>query len=288
MGLTVDTSARESMKKYIVLSVNDNPDYLYYVPLVQSAWMNFGWTPLVIYNSDKYGEMPETAKLAFGRYGPQYYHEILVNGGYRSDTVTQVSRLYACKAPGPTYFTSDAYLMTGDIDMLPLSDYWHPNENAITCYGHDLTGFGHYPICYIGMKSRTWHDVMQPSGFTMGNVIENGMIGLPQAKSKDFYKYWFSDQDLITKILATYKNQIDSIRRGQYSNGFAWGRVDRGSWHFNHSQFIDCHMFQQLYHKGNQDKFDKTMELLTSIWPDEDFQWFIDYTNEFRRLTGHA
>lgn len=273
------------MKKYIVLSVNDNPDYLYYVPLVMQAWINLSWEPLVLYNGDKYDEQTPVAKLAFSIHSQRMIWPILVQGNYRSDTVTQVSRLYA---GGHFLYPSDVYLMTGDIDMLPLSDYWKPDFTKITCYGHDLTGRGHYPICYIGMTNRKWRQVMEYSGGTIGEQIEKGLIGQPQARSKDFYKYWFTDQDIVTQKLQPYKNEIVSIDRGQYPNGFAVGRVDRGAWSLNHSQFIDCHMFQQLYHKGNRDKFDKTMELLTSIWPDEDFGWFLKYTDEFRKLTGHA
>ena len=37
-------------EKYIVLSTNWNPDYLYYTPIVCWAWERFGWTPIVMLN----------------------------------------------------------------------------------------------------------------------------------------------------------------------------------------------------------------------------------------------
>lgn len=267
------------MKKYIVLSVNDNPDYLYYTPLTCWAWRKFGWEPVIMLHTER--SMTAVDTLVWSNDNVRTVRMCLLNmQDCRSDTLTQMSRLYAA-------CVQDGYLMTGDIDMLPLSDYWKPeHEHVPTVWGHDLTGFGHYPICYIGMPSEGWKRVMKLYPQNYNDCIERDLKELPQALDPDFYKYWFTDQDLITKRLKTYAPVI--INRGQYSNGYAVGRVDRGAWSLNHSQFIDAHLFQQLYHKNNQDKFDKTMELLTSIWPDEDFQWFIDYTNEFRKLTGHA
>jgi len=261
------------MKKYIVLSVNDNPDYLYFAPLTCWAWRQFGWEPIVMYNGN--------TKLWF-TLNPKALQTRAFDAdsipGYRSDTITQISRLYAASK-------LDGYLMTGDIDMIPLSDYWQPN-GSITVWGHDLTGYTHYPICYIGMSSDKWRSVMRLDSGDYNQFIKRDLDTLPQAKDPDFYKYWFTDQDLITQRLKPYNPTI--INRGQYSNGYARGRVDRGAWSLNNKEFIDCHMHHQVYHKGNEWKFTQTMELLRKIWPNEDFQWFIDYTNEFKRLTGHA
>jgi len=270
------------MKKYIVLSVNDNPDYLYFTPLVCWAWKQFGWEPIVMFNGDS--ERPNDAlnDLMVDQI-PHIDFQILPVykiDGYRSDTITQISRLYAgCIQNG--------YLMTGDIDMIPLSDYWHPKEDEITVYGHDLTGYGHYPICYIGMNHHRWIEIMGLSSPDYNKLIKRDLDTLPQAKDPDFYKYWFSDQDLITQRINATEFPITKINRGQYSNGFAVGRVDRGAWSLNHKQFIDAHLFHQMYHKGKEDKFEQTLDLLEKIWPEENFDWFILYTEKFRKLTGH-
>jgi hypothetical protein len=273
------------MKKYIVLSVNDNPDYLYFTPLTCWAWRKFGWEPIVFHQSTPIGR-PEIENLIVGYEDVPKLNWIDGIEGYRSDTITQISRLYgACVA--------DGYLMTGDIDMLPLSDYWKPNPNEVSVYGHDLTGFGHYPICYIGMPAVEWRRVMTISlgefDYDYNSYIKRDLDTLPQAKDYDFYKRWFCDQDLITARLKEYGTEkISFINRGQYSNGYAKGRVDRGSWTLDHKEFIDAHLHHQIYHKGNEWKFDKTMELLKKVWPEENFDWFVEYHNEFKKLTGHA
>lgn len=275
------------MRRYIVLSVNDNPDYLYFTPLVCWAWRKIGWYPIVFYHRSREIVDPLTCitsgleELVLENSGwiEKNPYAIKVDD-YRSDTITQVSRLYAA-------CIQEGYLMTGDIDMIPLSDYWKPDENEITVYGHDLTGYGHYPICYIGMDSKKWVEVMGLSSPDYNKLIKRDLDTLPQAKDPDFYKYWFCDQDLITKRLKETQFVVTTINRGQYSNGYAIGRVDRGAWTLNHKQFIDAHLFHQMYHKGREDKFEQTLDLLYKIWPEEDFDWFILYTEEFRKLTGH-
>lgn len=270
------------MKRYIVLSVNDNPDYLYFTPLTCWAWRKLGWEPIVMYQRNL--DMPWLLDGVNVQ-----YNQVLGIDGYRSDTITQISRLYAACVGHYVPEMRDAYLMTGDIDMVPLSDYWKDyDEKQITIWGHDLTGYGHYPICYIGMPSSRWIEVMCLGSPDYNALIKRDLDTLPQAKDPDFYKYWFSDQDLITKRINDTQFPKNFINRGQHSNGYAVGRVDRGAWSLDHKQFIDAHLFQQVYHKGREDKFERTIELLTTVWPKEDFSWFIEYHLKFQKLTGHA
>lgn len=267
------------MKKYIVLSVNSNVDYLYFTPLTIWAWRKFGWEVILFYNNSLLISK-ELEDYVFESSPSHQVYTLAPITGYRPDTITQISRLYA----GCLFPEEEVYLMSGDIDMLPLSDYWKArNANEPTVWGHDLTGFGHFPICYIGMSSSWWQDVMDVTSSDYNACIKRDLDTLPQAKDPDFYKYWFTDQDLITQRLKEYgTSKIDFINRGQYANGYAKGRVDRGAWTLEHEQFIDAHLFQQTWQ--NDEKVRKTLELLETVWPQEDFQWFRNYTAEFRKL----
>lgn len=269
------------MKKYIVLSVNDNVDYLYFTPLICWAWRKFGWEPIVFYHGDRDGFDGRISDLTFELAGFENMHIIKSIEGYRSDTITQISRLY-----GSCAVQDECYLMTGDIDMLPLSDYWKPDFSKVSVYGHDLTGFGHFPICYIGAPDVAWDtfmDIAYP--YDHNFFIKRDLDTLPQAKDPDFYKYWFSDQDLITERLKQYgTSKIDFINRGQGSHGYARGRVDRGNggWALDQPELIDAHLMQQTHH--SEEKIQKLYQLLEHVWPHEDFQWFKDYTVKFKEL----
>jgi hypothetical protein len=282
----------EPMKKYIVLSVNDNVDYLYFTPLTCWAWRYFGWEPIVFYKSEEYKIGSEAdqrqyklKQLAINQFLPaNNVFDLTSIEPYRADTITQVSRLYGSCIES---IGMADYIMTGDIDMIPLSNYWTPNENRVTVYGHDLTGFSHFPICYIGMPKIDWQMVMyiEYNNSNYDHYIKRDLDTLPQAKDPDFYKYWFSDQDLITDRLKQYgTGKIDFINRGQGAHGYARGRVDRanGGWVFDQPELIDAHLMQQTWQ--NDEKVQKLYELLAHVWPNEDFTWFKKYTEEFKKL----
>lgn len=258
------------MKKHIILSVNDNPDYLFHVPLTCWAWRKFGWEPILFVHgddSDLKGLSLATAEVPFVKLNVELYNDAV--------TVTQISRLYgACVA--------DGYIMTGDIDMLPLSDYWQPNMDGLTVYGRDLTDY-HYPICYIGAPAPIWKDIMDLVDNDYNTMIEQDLDSMPNAISKDKSKRWVVDQDLITARINESKYTPTHVLRGtDKRTGYPIGRVDRSKWTLDHKTFIDCHMFHGI--QRDEDKFRKTLELLHTVWPEEDFKWFVNYYKEFKKL----
>lgn len=273
------------MKRYVILSVNENPEYLYYVPLVCWAWRQVGWEPIVMY----LGSMDNPCFEIQWKYNGSAFNVwgIKKIEGYRDDTVIQVARLYAACS-----IAESSYLMTSDIDMLPLSDFWNPDINERTVYGHDLADNRHYPICYIGMNDKEWRNVMKLDSTDISKMMRRDLAKMPQAKDSDFYKYWFTDQDLITDKLGDFTTK--SILRGKLPNGLARGRVDRGGWSLNHEVLIDAHLHRDLYkafqNPGHehfqlyQKKWREHMELLRTVWPNEDWGWVETYTKEFVKL----
>jgi len=271
------------MKKYVVLSVNENPQYLFYMPIVIWAWRHFGWEPIIFSRQFAPKSIPENCIWSTFGYIDKAYSLLLFHcnqhDGYKSETIAQVSRLY-----GACVVDQDSYLMTSDIDMLPLSDFWKPNMKNITVWGHDLCSFNHYPICYIGMPHDKWVQVMGLTDNDYDKLIKRDLDTQPQAKSTVNMNAWFTDQDLITAKIKATQFEKDFVNRGTYQYGHALHRVDRGSWRLDHDRFIDCHMLRDIY--KNPKHFDMTMELLRKIWPNEDFTWFKEYTEEFKRIVN--
>lgn len=219
------------MNKYVVISSNDNPDYYQYVPFVIKAWNQLGWKVITFLRGDK----KLLNKLIDGE---NIFYFLDGKSKYRDETLVQVSRLFGgC-------LIENGLIMTADGDMMPCSDYWKPNENEVTCYGHDLTGYGHYPICYISMSAIKWRDVMEcKSGDNVLNEIESLLDKYPQAASEDWYEWWQVDQDIITEKLK--KETVNSILRGGDNRfGLAKGRIDRFNWAetLNVENPIDAHM----------------------------------------------
>jgi hypothetical protein len=192
--------------------------------------------------------------------------------GYKSETIAQVSRLYgACVA--------DGMIMTGDIDMLPLSDYWQPELDIVTTYGRDLTDY-HYPICYVAMHTSRWMRVMKLFG-DGDSKDYNSFIHRDLRQQENM---WGLDQDIITERLLSYgKDKITHIDRGtDPRTGYPIGRVDRSHWTLDHPQLIDCHLPHDCLH--NPQSYNKVMELLHKVWPNENFDWWENYHKEFKKL----
>jgi hypothetical protein len=294
------------MKKYIILSVNDNIEYLFYIPLVCWSWEQIGCTPILFFNRDRSNDgidnpLRDIEQLtidAGGGKGNVLTRRVESIPGYRSDTVTQISRLYAACLP---FIEEDDYIMTGDIDMMALSNYWEFDAEKITVWGDDLTGYKHYPICYIGAKKKKWKQFMKLDFSDYNVLIKRDLDSSPEAKSPDFYDFWFVDQNVITSNIKNFGEGIIPEHRGQYSNGYARWRVDRGDWHLNHEKFVDAHLHRDIFKvfwelKDEEPerskkatmytkKWNDTMDLLMKVWPNEDWQWFVDYSIQYAKMT---
>jgi len=219
------------MKKYVVLSTNDNPDYYNYIPYVIKAWNKLGWKCITFLR-----EKEESLQHLVD--GKNIFYTIKGESKYRDETLVQVSRLFA------GHLVEDGLIMTADGDMMPCSDYWKPNEEEVTVYGHDLTQFGWYPICYIAMNSKKWKEIMNITDEDLLVQIESLLDKYDQAKSEEFMSWWHVDQDIITERLNNvYKRSI--LRGRDDIFGFlAKGRIDRWDWVKTKQMLhaIDAHM----------------------------------------------
>lgn len=203
--------------KTVVLSSNNNPDYFNYLPYVEKAWGMLGWNTLTYLVDMEGGGMAPHARIS-----------IPSSPAFRQDTFTQCVRLLA------HHDIDSGTLMTSDIDMIPLSNYWSPNPAVWTVYGRDLTGHEHHPICYISGDKSLWAKTFPEESVTQ-------LLGkYPQSSSSDFYRYWFTDQIIATERIVDYV----SVERGTEA-GLAKGRIDRADWAGTLARVsagIDAHM----------------------------------------------
>lgn len=258
------------MKKFVVLATNDVPKYMFYTPLVCWAWNKIGWHPIVFYQGAIGNGFEHFCD--FSGHEIQFTRVLLEVDKFPSATVAQVSRLYGSCVSG---VKKHDYLMTSDVDMLPLSDYWHIDSRKITSWGHNLSN-EHYPVCYIGMQSRLWENVMNINGVDYNKAIKEDL---------ELYQpiTWTVDQDIITKRIdwmAVKLNLID--REVDKRTGYPIGRVDRSAWTLDHKVFIDAHLPHDIL--TNEKSYQKVMNLLHHIWPTENFKWFEEYYRDFKKL----
>lgn len=223
------------MKKYVVISTNNNPDYYFYAPYQEKAWNSLGWSLCVMVTRDVDIEAlklsnPSTVIIRMAE------HPHL-----RGETVAQASRLYAAN-----FFDADTLLMTCDMDLIPLANYWNPSVNDITIYGHDLTWHSFYPMGYIAMTAANWHQYMKLTGDTEADMNRDAKEYEHLTSSDNWESWWNYDWQIITDRLKPFKDRLTFIDRGQINIAgatLAKGRVDRFNFIETQKQpdLIDAH-----------------------------------------------
>ena len=242
------------MRKIVVVSTNNNHDYYFYAPFIEYAWNKFGWDLCIMVTGDV-----DVKKIKVNN--PSTVFCVLPHIEKVHDaTIAQAGRLYAAN-----YLQSDSFIMTCDMDLIPLSDYWHPNENEITVFGHDLTWHTFYPMGYIAMPIHLWKEVMKLNDSTKAEM-ERDFKDTKIAYSDKWEDWWNVDWDLITKRLQWYKNQIKFIDRGRRADSvYAKGRVDRGdSMKIPEPPLIDAHC--ENHNVKHPDKLNKFLAMFQQVF----------------------
>ncbi len=263
------------MTKYVVISSTDNSDYLFYVPLVTWAWNRLGWG-VVLFLPRANNRINFIILKCYQAISNNNFRVVNIPeiNGYRSETLSQISRLYAANILG-----DENIIMTSDADMLPLSDYWNPSASNITCYGRDLSD-KHYPICYIAMTGSNWKQVMNLTGDTYGD-IKRDLDGMPKALSGIKDEWWQIDQDHITEKL-NQQSVLRIDRRVAPNSHFPLGRIDRGAWDTTLQQplRIDAHL---LRNGQSEENYQRIIDLINSCLDPSgiELEWIKKYRDEY-------
>lgn len=166
--------------------------------------------------------------------------------------------------------SNDNFYLTADIDMLPLNGPYFNNidPEMANFFGSDLYQMKKQPICYIGMKGKYWNKF-----YYNGDLYEECEKRYPNIDP------WYWDEEFFRdRFNETKPVPVRHIKRGTYPNGYPVGRVDRGCWSLDHKMLIDCHMLRPGYTDEN---FNKMIELINKVLPDEDKEWIYRYREEF-------
>lgn len=219
------------MKKKVLISTNNNPNYFFYVPIVEWAWNKFGWEVVLLKTPNALDVMvnSESTKVI----------EIPHIEGMRTATMAQCSRFFVANV-----LDKEDLLQVNDIDVIPLVNFWNPDPNKFTIYGHDTTGYGYIPIHYATAKVSKWYDLMGCTG-NFKEDMEREVNITKHAFSDNWEQYWFADWDLFTKRCAFVKDDLTFIDRGMVhlaKDPTAKNRLDRYDMDKTRNQILlDCH-----------------------------------------------
>ena len=289
------------MTKYAISSVNENPEYLFFVPIWCSFWRRLGYEPYVI-TIDK--NIPEplmnlvaTATEKVG--GTLGYLEHI--DGYKTANVAQVSRLFV-SANG--FFEDDDYLITDDFDKFVMSHRWFNQQDEtkdIHIFDLDETNYTRLKIGYVGMKAKVWREVLGIDPGSYRESLTACLDGkLKKSVSTETYRYenqqekemdagWNLDEYVLTTRVfesAYYPDRCHLITRGANRYGLRNGRIDRTFWketlfQYLSSQIIDVHLHRKPY---DDEIWGDIKWIMARAFDEEKIDFFEEYKQNFVRL----
>lgn len=274
-------------KKIAVLSANNHPGYLFFIPIVEWIWNKFGWEIALFVTSD----VAETYHRS-----PTTQVDVIPDiEGVRTGTLAQVVRHFASNV-----LPKEAYIMVQDIDLIPLKDWWKPDLTRPSISGYpEMTGGAFIPVHYTGMLGRQWYDLMGCTG-NLAADMEREMKANGRAYGQTWGDengekgYWDADWDILTtKVRLRPPSDFIWVPRPMV-NGLPYGRVDRstivvgtdGSYSWGQSGEItekwDCHA--EWHNSSSPEKWKNIRSLLLEHFPDAPITgWDIHAKNHYER-----
>lgn len=265
------------MKAVIGCTLDDK--YGWFIPLVTHLLNKLG-VGVILFVPNPKTEL-EKQKLELGlnclNYGYKenevYYFDA---PEHKAATYSQCLRNYAACLD----MDENTILFSTDIDMGLFKIPEYIDNGQFSIFGYDLVPQGQFPQCYVTAPVKAWREVFNLNGKTYQQVIDN-LLGEDECEHYRGCR-WSVDQE--QSFLHISKVTHNLIPRARPGTQFADHRVDRDdvNWRaYVNDELIDAHLWRPGYSDEN---FANIMELLTMKYPNERFQWLIDYTNEYKKL----
>lgn len=263
------------MKPLAIISSDGNPDYLSLLPIVCKSWEIQGFDTLPLVLIDDYQKIDSTRDFLdkWITCKPQiWYPRKDVHSRLNPSLYVQCIRLYAGAGQA-----DGRYCILADADMFIASSFLSRDFDKVNAFGHDLTGFGEIPICYVGMTSQRWAEIMGEDQDQI--LIDLKAYGKPD--SDVWHEAWGCDQQILTSKLKAYGfDQINFINRrtDPKNSGLPLGRWDRYNWVKPQGEIHDVHLMRNPLSDEN---FPKIVDMCKAIYPNQNWDWLTEYRIEF-------
>lgn len=264
--------------KAIVSTTYDN-QYLFFLPIIVFTWNKLG-VDVICFAPN--GEFNKKQGLVFGtvaNHGLSKKNQMVYFDApkHKQATYAQVSRLYAACLED---LQEDEILVTGDIDM---AVFKVPpfEQNGFTVWGIDLVPQKQYPMCYLSATVKDWRNAFDLNKVTCQQALDR-LLGEDECQDYRACRWAVDQEQAYNKI--SLNSAINYIERARPGTQFADNRVDRDdiNWRrYVNSSLVDAHLWRPGYTDEN---FANIMELLTTMYPNDDFSWLVQYRNEYIKL----
>lgn len=271
------------LKKKAIISSDCNMTYCFFAPITSILWNKVAGYGTMVFACGERNKYLDLAMNKAREIGADVF-DIKSIPGYTDQNISQACRLFASCVQVP----ADTYLLTGDIDMWPLSKKYFEQQNTskeVHLFGSNTSNHTKYPICYIGMLAETWRKIMQLNvNETLEHNIESKLdIYLKKNPSSD--DGWYFDEKFFAQMLKQwdgYPNKCHMIER-HWQNGVLQGRIDRSKWIFNNKTpfLVDSHVLRPGFSDEN---WPRLLRILNVFLPREDISFITNYKKAWDSL----
>ena len=133
-------------------------------------------------------------------------------------------------------------------------------------------------MCYVSAYKSDWEFYFS-KGKTLQECLDDELAHEEMENMRG--NLWARDQELLKKYVGL--NYI-SHKRARPGTQFADNRVDRddANWRsYLNDNLIDAHLWRPGYTDEN---FANIMELMTTMYPNDDFSWLVEYNEKYKQL----
>eukprot|EP01116_Phalansterium_solitarium_P012528 TRINITY_DN28916_c0_g1_i1.p1 TRINITY_DN28916_c0_g1~~TRINITY_DN28916_c0_g1_i1.p1 ORF type:complete len:358 (-),score=75.26 TRINITY_DN28916_c0_g1_i1:60-1133(-) len=201
--------------RYVSISLDTRPMYLFYAPFAAFFWRRLGWTPVFIYldvmNDYRPFEISRSYAQKFGCGIEHVLRPSTEQRGYQLQ-LASMARLFGSCLPG---LNASLDMIVSDVDMLPLTNKLFEKRNTSNVahyFGfikrdytaheiwHDDDFF--FNMCHLEATVAAWHDIMQtgPGCDIAGEVIS-------AARRSEKSKEWGFDQAYVLRQIRQWHNR---------------------------------------------------------------------------------
>jgi len=281
-----------------VISTTYDDKYLYFLPIVTWLWNKLNVDVICFMPSGR-STIKKNGGVLQGVYPDGNQRMYLINetikknnnnltircfnaSEHKEATYSQCSRLYGACLDLP----EDEVLVLSDIDMAlfknPVPMFGNSTDELFKIFGADLVPENQYPICYISAPVKKWRKAFNTDGFTYQQCLDN-LLGDIECENMRG-NYWSKDQQTAHEVISSFNEIKVGLNRARLNTQFADHRVDRDdqNWRaYVNDDLIDAHLWRPGYTDENHANI---MELIRMKFPNDDFQWLIDYTQKYKEL----
>jgi hypothetical protein len=196
---------------------------------------------------------------------------------HKEATYAQCSRLYGACLDLP----EDEILITSDVDMAVFKVPMY-GGTGIGIVGLDLVPKNQVPICYIYGEVNQWRKRFEINHKTYQECLDDLLGNVDSISMRG--DYWGKDQEEAYNKIFGNDGTVTLMSRSNGQNQFAQNRYDRDDAYILDRlspDTIDFHMNRPGYEPHN---FEIILTILKYHYPNDDFQWLIDYTNAYKQL----